>query len=43
MTLLFGLIDEWRDYYEAYPAVFAMIVHSLQRLGNMLSKLDKPV
>lgn len=43
MTLLFGLIDEWRDYYEAYPAVFALIVHSLQRLGSTLSKFDKPV
>ena len=43
MTLLFGLIDEWRDYYEAYPAAFALIVGSLQRLGNILSKFDKPI
>jgi hypothetical protein len=39
LTLFFGLIDEWRDYYEAYPAAFALIVDSMRRLSNGLSKL----
>jgi hypothetical protein len=43
MTLMFGLINEWRDYYEAYPVAFALVVDSLQRLGNMLSKLETPI
>lgn len=34
LTLFLGYIDEWRDYYEAYPVGFAMIVDSLRRLGH---------
>ncbi len=28
-SLVFGFVDEWRIYYEAYPIVFALIVASL--------------
>jgi hypothetical protein len=38
---MFGLLNEWRDYYEAYPIAFALIVDSLQRLGNALQKLEQ--
>ena len=31
LTLFLGYIDEWRDYYEAYPIAFAMIVDSLRQ------------
>lgn len=32
LTLFLGYIDEWRDYYEAYPAGFALVVDSVRRL-----------
>lgn len=33
-AFLFGFVNEWRDYYEVYPVVFAMIIDSLQRLND---------
>ena len=38
MTFLFGLLNEWRDYYEAYPIAFALAVDSLQRLNTLLDR-----
>jgi hypothetical protein len=32
LTLFFGLLDEYRDYYEVYPAVLLLVGHSLARL-----------
>ena len=37
-TLLFGLINEWRDYYEAYPIAFALIVDSLMKLNSAIER-----
>lgn len=36
LTLLFGYVDEWRDYYEVYPIGFALIVDSMQRFRNSI-------
>jgi hypothetical protein len=32
ISLFVGWIDEWRVYYEAYPVVFAMAVHTFRDL-----------
>lgn len=32
----FGYLDEWRDYYEAYPSGLALIIHSGLRIGRRL-------
>jgi hypothetical protein len=39
--LLFGFLDELRDYYEIYPIVILLIYHSLCALsGNRLEKIE---
>jgi hypothetical protein len=32
-AVLFGYVDEWRDYYEAYPIVFALAVDFFRRVS----------
>ena len=34
ISLFVGWIDEWRVYYEAYPVVFAMAVHTFRSLSR---------
>jgi hypothetical protein len=29
LGMYFGVLNEWRDYYEAYPIVFGMALHSI--------------
>jgi hypothetical protein len=29
MSLLLGFIDEWRDYFEVYPACVVLMVHTI--------------
>jgi hypothetical protein len=36
LALFLGYADEWRGYYEAYPILFGLIVHSLTRLDARL-------
>jgi hypothetical protein len=37
--LLFGFVDELRDYYEIYPIIFLLVFHSMCDLsGNRLEK-----
>jgi len=36
LTLLLGYLDEWRDYYEAYPAIFGLAVAGWMRVGTPL-------
>lgn len=42
LTLFFGYIDEWRDYYEVYPVGFALTVDSLRRFKNLVVKKLSP-
>ncbi|MCF7855849.1 MAG: hypothetical protein K9N51_13700 [Candidatus Pacebacteria bacterium] len=32
LTFVLGLIDEYRDYYEAYPVAFALVCHTVNRV-----------
>jgi hypothetical protein len=32
MAFLFGYIDEWRGYYEAYPVAVALATDTTRRL-----------
>jgi hypothetical protein len=34
--LFVGWIDEWRVYYEAYPTVFAMAIHTFRSLAGQI-------
>lgn len=36
LGLIFGYIDEWRGYYEAYPLALALVVRSGDRLAERL-------
>jgi len=36
LGLVFGYLDEWRAYYEAYPLVLAILVGSGDRLAERL-------
>jgi hypothetical protein len=36
--LFVGWIDEWRVYYEAYPVVFAMAVHTFRTIGAQIER-----
>jgi hypothetical protein len=38
LCLFFGWIDEWRDYYEAYPVVFALAVNLFYRINPEFKK-----
>jgi hypothetical protein len=33
MALFLGYIDEWRGYYEAYPAAFGLAIDTMRRVG----------
>lgn len=35
-ALFCGYLDEWRDYYEAYPSGLALMIHSGLRIGRRL-------
>jgi len=42
LTTLFAWWDEWRDYYEAYPIVLLLVLHSVgDLLGINITKLEK--
>lgn len=38
LTLFLGLIDEWRDYYEAYPIACALLMHSLLSFNRVFRR-----
>jgi hypothetical protein len=38
LSLFLGWIDEWRGYYEAYPVVFAMAIHTFASLHKQVSR-----
>ena len=42
LALFFGLVDEWRGYYEAYPIAFGLIVHSLLWFNEFFGKVVTP-
>lgn len=35
LTLFFGLFDEYRDYYEAFPILLLLIFHSIAKVFNI--------
>ena len=37
LALFFGNINEWRIYYEVYPIVFGMVLHSILRMKRELA------
>jgi hypothetical protein len=41
-TLFFGFLDEYRDYYEAYPLAVLLIAHSFARLFKLPIHLVTP-
>jgi hypothetical protein len=41
LTMLFGFVEELRDYYEVYPILLILIVHSIYTLcGIKLVKIE---
>ncbi|MCK9425007.1 MAG: hypothetical protein M0Q21_03090 [Ignavibacteriaceae bacterium] len=34
LTLFFGFIDEWRDYYESIPVIILFFLHSIGKIFN---------
>lgn len=36
LTFWLGFMDEWRDYYEAYPIIFALATHTVMGLMDAL-------
>jgi hypothetical protein len=41
-ALIFGFVDEWRGYYEAYPIAFGLLVHTLLRLNDVFRQDRDP-
>ena len=41
LAMLFGFVEELRDYYEVYPILLILVVHSIYRLcGIKLMKIE---
>jgi hypothetical protein len=40
-TLFFGFLDEWRDYYEAYPLALGLVLDSVFRIKDQIFRRAK--
>jgi hypothetical protein len=41
LTFFLGYANEWRDYYEAYPIAFGLVVHTILRLRDHQASPDE--